>query len=114
MACQDSPAKKVKAQIRIKYDYLSEEDLDSTFNIALSDYLAYRYPSYNNRPSVDELEIDFFVSEWIYKRMIDILDRVGGSNLVSYKENGLSLQWAQGNIDPSLKAQIMPKASVPK
>jgi hypothetical protein len=81
--------------------------------MAVSDYLAIKYPSDNNRPSIESLNYDFFNTQWIYKRMIDILERAG-MNLKSYSENGLKFEYASGNIDPVLVAQLMPKASVPK
>ena len=46
--------------------------------------------------------------------MVDILGRAGGISLTSYKENGLSLNYGGSYIDPELRAEIMPKASVPR
>lgn len=105
----------VKSRIRNKYDYLTENEVNTCFDVALSDYVFYRYPSTNNRPKkVDEVEIDFFISQWLYKRMEDILSRIGGTSLTAYKENGISFTWASSFIDPVLVTQIMPKGSVPK
>ena len=81
--------------------------------MAVSDYLAIRFPSYNGRPDETSLDFDFFLSNWIYKRIIDILERVG-MNLKSYSENGLRWEYANGNIDPSLITAILPKAGIPR
>lgn len=107
-------AEQVKSKIKQQYDYLSLDEISNCYDLALSDFVRLTYPSSNNRPSIDNLKLDFFASQWIYARMIDILSRAGGTNVVAYKENGISLTYAASYIDPSLVSQIMPKASVPK
>lgn len=82
--------------------------------MALSDYISIKYPSENGRPSANDLTIDFFISQWIYKRMLDIFGRAGGLSLTAYKENDLSFTYGGTYIDPMLVAQIMPKAGVPR
>lgn len=81
--------------------------------MALSDYLLIKYPSDNNRPLPENIPDSFVISQWLYKRMIDILERAG-LNLKSYSENGLKFEYASANIDPVLVAELMPKAGVPK
>lgn len=103
-----------KERIHNKYEYLTDEDLDTCYNTAVKDYLLRKYPSDNNRPTIDKLEDDFIVAQWIYDRMEDILSRAGGTNLTAYKENGVSFTWASSYIDSNLVAQLMPKGSVPK
>ena len=103
----------VKMRIKQRFPNLKAQEIDTTFDMAVSDYLAIKYPSDNNRPNIGDLNYDFFNTQWIFKRMIDILERAG-INLKSYSENGLSFEYANGNIDPVLVAQLMPKASVPK
>lgn len=107
-------AEQVVENIKNKYDYFEDDEVDAIYNMAISDYLALKYPSDNGRPTVDELVVDFFIAQWLYKRMIDIIERTGMSNLVSYSENGLKLEYASGNIDSVLVTQIMPKAGVPR
>lgn len=110
--CNQSQTQAIKTQIKKKYN-LDNDEVNIAYNMALSDYMLLKYPSDNNRPSVNDISIDFVVSQWLYKRMVDILERAG-LNLKGYKENGLTFEYADGNIDPVLMAQIMPKASVPK
>ena len=114
MNCQNQQAEQIKAQVRQKYDYLSFEEINTCYNLALSDFVRLTYPSSNNRPVIDKLDIDFYTSQWIYARMLDILGRAGGTSVTAYKENGISFTYASSYIDPSLVAQIMPKASVPR
>ena len=114
MNCQNQQAEQIKAQVKQKYDYLSFEEINTCYNLALSDFVRLTYPSSNNRPEIDKIDIDFYTSQWIYARMLDILGRAGGTNVTAYKENGISFTYASSYIDPSLVAQIMPKASVPR
>lgn len=114
MNCQNQQAEQIKLQIRQKYDYLSLEEINTCYNLALSDFVRLTYPSTNNRPAIDKIDIDFYTSQWIYARMLDILGRAGGTSVTAYKENGISFTYASSYIDPSLVAQIMPKASVPR
>lgn len=114
MSFQNQISEQIKLQIKRKYNYLSYEEISTCYNLALGDFARLTYPSTNNRPSVDEIVIDFYTSQWIYARMLDILDRAGGTSVTAYKENGISFTYAASYIDPSLVAQIMPKASVPK
>lgn len=104
----------VKENIQTTYSWLSEEEIDLCYNMALSDYIAIRYPSSNGRPKVEDVKFDFFNSQWIYKRMIDILSRAGGISLSAYRENNLNLTYGGSFIDPQLVAEIMPRAGVPK
>lgn len=114
MSCQNKQAEQIKANISEKYNWLDISEIERCYNMALSDYLAIKYPSENNRPSVSTLTIDFFISQWIYKRMVDILGRAGGISLTAYKENDLNLTYGGSYIDPQLVAEIMPKAGVPR
>lgn len=114
MNCQNRQADQIKSQVMQKYDYLSVEEIDTCYDLALGDFVRLKYPSDNNRPAIDKLDIDFYTSQWIYARMLDILGRAGGTSVTAYKENGISFTYASSYIDPSLVAQIMPKASVPR
>lgn len=104
----------VKANIKQTYSWLTDDEIEKCYDMAVSDYMAIRYPSQNSRPSVDKLNFDFFNSQWVYKRMIDILGRAGGISLTSYRENNLNLTYGGSFIDPQLVAEIMPKVGVPR
>lgn len=114
MNCQNLQAEQIKAQVRSKFNYIPYEEINTCYNLAVSDYVRLRYPSNNNRPDIEKLDIDFYTFQWIYARMLDILGRAGGTSVTAYKENGISFTYAASYIDPSLVAQITPKASVPK
>ena len=115
MSCsQNQMVIQVKANIRQTYSWLTDDEIDKCYDMALSDYLAIKYPSANSRPAVEKVNYDFFTSQWLYKRMIDILGRAGGISVTAYRENGLSLSYGASFIDPQLVAQIMPKAGIPR
>lgn len=103
----------IKERVKHKFKYLCDPDVDVAFDMALGDYLLIKYPSDNNRPLPENVQDSFVVSQWLYKRIIDILERAG-MNLKSYSENGLRFEYASGNIDSTLVAELMPKAGVPK
>ena len=111
---QNEQTMSIKANIRKIYSWLKDDEIDNCYNMALSSYLALRCPSSTNRPDVSDVEIDFFVSQWLYKRMIDILGRAGGISLTAYRENNLNLVYGASYIDPELKKEIMPKAGIPR
>ena len=114
MSNQNQYQEQIKLSIKTQYDYLTDEEVDTCYNLALSDFVMLKYPSENNRPAIEKIDIDFYTSQWIYARMLDILGRAGGTSVTAYRENGVSFTYASSYIDPSLVAQIMPKASVPK
>ena len=103
----------IKNSIGLKYSWLADSDLERAFNYALADYLLYKYPSDNNRPSPENLVVSFTVEQWILERMDEILDRAG-ANYISYKENGLSWEYATSHIDSALIRKLMPSAATPK
>ena len=106
--------KQIKESIKSMRSWLKDEDINRSFDFALSDYLILKYPSANKRPTVETFEYDFINAQWIQKRIIDILDRAGGLSVSAYKENGLNLTYGASYIDPELRKELMPKAGVPR
>jgi hypothetical protein len=108
-------SREIVNNLRIKYSWLSYEEMFMAYEFAVSDYYMYKYPSENNRPKYNAtVDLDFYASQWVQQRMIDILERAGGSSVTSYSENGLSWTYAKSHIDPALVSMIMPKAATPK
>ena len=104
---------RVVADIKSKYSWLSDVELNRTYDYAIADYLFYKYPTDNNRPNVEEFVVSFMVEQWIKQRMEDILSRAGGINADAYSENGIDIEYGASHIDPFLASKITPKASVP-
>lgn len=112
--CNQKSVDQIKATIQKKYSYIKDDEIDSTYNLALGDYIRLRYPSMNNTRDPNAITLDFATSQWIIARMIDIIERAGASNVTSYKENGLSFTYATSYINEELRRQIMPRVGVPK
>ena len=104
----------LKERLRKTYNWLSIDEINQIFNFAFSDYLMLKYPSDNNKPKIDDFGYNYFNTQWIYKRMIDILGRAGGISVSAYKENGLNITYGASYIDPQLASEITPKAGVPR
>ena len=113
MNCHIQQAEQIRAQIRQKYSHLSPEEVRECYDNALADYVMRRYPSSNNRPSIDKLSLDFYEMQKVKERMEEILDMVGGKNLQMYKENGITFQYYDKGYSLALST-VMPKASAPR
>jgi hypothetical protein len=92
---------------------LSPEEVRECYDNALADYVMRRYPSSNNRPSLEKLTLDFYEIQKVKERMEEILDMVGGKNLQMYKENGITFQYYDKGYSVALST-VMPKASAPR
>lgn len=113
-SCQNLFENAPKTRITQTYDWLSDEEVKTLYDMALGDYIMLRYPSENNRPLVQNINLNFYINDWIYKRMVDILGRAGGISVTAYKENGLNYTYGGSYIDPVLAGLVTPKASVPR
>lgn len=96
-----------------KYSHLKSE-LERAFNYAVADFILYTYPSKNNRPNIESLELDFISEQWIRERIEDIISRAGGISVQAYSENGMNWEYASSHIDPALISKITPMAAVPR
>lgn len=113
MSYQNQQAEQIKSKIRQKYSWLSAEDIETCYNLAFKDVVFALYPSANNRPPIDKINLDFYYMQTVYDRMEEIFDIVGGKNLTMYKENGITWQYGVQGYSSAL-IRIMPRASVPK
>ena len=113
MNCQNRLAEQIKAQIQAKYSHLTLQEVNECYDNALADYVLRRYPSSNNRPSIDRLSLDFYEMQKVKERMEEILDMVGGKNVQVYKENGITFQYYDKGYSLAL-SNVMPKASAPR
>lgn len=102
----------IKTAIKQKYDWLTTEEIETCYKMAYHDFIRLSYPSQNKRPEM--VDMDFLSAQWVYARMVDILDRAGGTSVTAYKENGVSWTYGGSYIDPMLVAMITPKVGIPK
>ena len=121
MACTDcknpSPTQKLlrdaRARFAAKYEYLSDEEVEGIYRLALGVYLATLFPF--------EATITEFPEDrprdvyWIELAMTQILERSGASSAVAYSENGLSIEFDGSMIvSEGLRKLITPYVGVPK
>ena len=105
----------LKEMLLNQYDYLSDDEVNMLYNLAFSDYVAIKYPFQGgNRPEITDIVLDFADTQWVYKRMLDILGRAGGISLTAYRENNLNLTYGASYIDPELYSLLTPNAGVPR
>jgi len=101
-----------KSNISTMFPHLSMTDVERIYDHALDDYLTISYP-YDKTivaiPVGDERDY-----AWVYKRMIDIVERSGCSSAKAYSENGLSISFSSAYITNELKSQLTPKVGIPK
>lgn len=107
--CNDSYGEVAKAEFRIKYDYLSEDEIDDIYNQALNTYLDLAFPfNYDITDIPKERPRAIY---WIKDCMKEIIDR-NGITATSYSENGLSYHWSTDMVSDILRARIVPLAAV--
>lgn len=103
----------VQARFAAKYGYLSAEEVESIYRLALGVYLATLYPYEPSRTEFPEDRArDVY---WIELAMQQIVERSGASSAVAYSENGLSIQFDSSFlVSKDLRRLITPNVGVPK
>ena len=103
----------MQARFAAKYSYLSAEEVDSIYRVALGVYLATLFPldpSHTEFP--EDRARDVY---WIELAMQQIVERSGVSSAVAYSENGLSIEFdSSALISRDLRRLITPYVGVPK
>lgn len=117
MSCnctQEERIRSIKLRLQNKYPSLTESDCDTAFDLALAHYLVKKYPSQNNRPTPDEVNLDFVTLQTIYK----IMDYLSGASglpigVKTYWENGMRFEFDTTTLSNYLDVGL-PMAGVPK
>ena len=102
------------AQVKNKYPYLTLNDAHAIVNKAKLFYYSAMYPC---DPNVDEdaRPINTFVGQqWILSACDEIIERLGFSSSVGYRENGVSWTFDNAQISKGLLSMIMPTIGVIK
>lgn len=100
------------ARVKIKYPYLTSEDIFEIVEKAKMFYYALKFPC---EPYVSEEErpIDTFVAQrWILSACDELIDRLGFSSAVAYKENGVSWSFDNAELSDRLVSLIKPTIGV--
>lgn len=100
------------AQVKTKYPYLTTEDVFEIVEKAKMFYFALKFPC---EPNVSENErpINSFVAErWILAACDELIDRLGFSSAIAYKENGVSWSFDNAELSDRLVSLIKPTIGV--
>ena len=95
-------------QIKNKYPHLSFDDAKSIVNKAKMFYYGLQYPC---EPYADETTRPintFFAKQWILLACEEIVDRMGISSVVSYRENGMTFDFNAAHLSDRLVGMIKP------
>jgi len=101
-------------EIKAKYSYLSDDDVERIVNKAQAFYLFYRYPTDMSINPFDTPIEGFKAEQWVLAACDEIIERAGVSSAVAYKENGISIDFKTAQLSPTLINQIKPVVGVIK
>lgn len=102
------------SQVKKKYPYMAIEDVSSVVNKAKMFYYGLKYPC---EPLLTEAEkpIEGLVAEiWIMSACDEIVERLGFSSSVGYKENGINWSFDGAQLSDRLVSLIKPTIGVIK
>lgn len=99
-------------KVKQKYPHLSVDDAKAIVDKAKMFYFGLKYPC---EPYADEKTRPintFFAKNWILVACDEIVDRMGVSTVVSYRENGMSFDFKSAHLSETLCAMIIPVVGV--
>ena len=102
------------AQVKNKYPYLTLEDVSAVVGKAKMFYYGLKYPC---EPLLSEAErpiITFVGQRWILAACDEMIERMGFSSAVAYKENGVSWNFDNAELSERLISIIKPTIGVIK
>lgn len=95
-----------------KYSYMSFEDIELLYDMALDIFMNTKYPF---RYDIDDTLISIENKKhttWCLRCMQEMIDKMGISNLIGYSENGVSLTFDKTGISQSLLDEIVAEADL--
>lgn len=96
------------AQVQTKYPYLTVEDITEIVEKAKMFYFGLQYPC---EPMASETThpIDTFMAQrWVLSACDELIERLGFSSVVAYKENGVSWSFDNAQLSDKLCNLIKP------
>lgn len=100
------------AQVQTKYDYLTIEDVVEIVEKAKMFYFGLQYPC-EPMASEETHPINTFLGQrWILAACDELIERLGFSSVVAYKENGVSWSFDSAQLSDKLCSLIKPIISV--
>lgn len=96
------------AQVQTKYPYLKMGDVVEIVDKAKMFYFALQYPC-EPMASEETHPIDTFISQrWVLSACDELIERLGFSSVVAYKENGVSWSFDNAQLSDRLCNLIKP------
>lgn len=100
------------AEVQAKYTYMSEEDVARIVNKAKMYFYNLSYPA---DKSIDETTRPITSPRdewWILAACDELIERLGFSSALSYRENGVSWTFDNVGLSKTLICLLMPQAGV--
>lgn len=100
------------AEVQAKYTYMSDEDVTRIVNKAKMFFYNLSYPA---DKSIDETTRPIASPRdewWILAACDEIIERLGFSSALSYRENGVSWTFDNVGLSKTLVSLLMPQAGV--
>ena len=100
--------------LTIKYPYLSNDDIQSIVDKATMFYCCAKYPCEPTVSAKTRLENNPIGQQWVITACEELIERLGFSSAVAYKENGVSWSFDNAQISDRLMNLIKPTIGVLK
>lgn len=97
-----------ESKVKSKYPYMTIEDIADIVNKAKLFYYSAKFPC---DPNVDEKTrpiVSFIGQNWVLACCDELIERLGFSSAVGYKENGVSWSFGNAQVSDRLLSLIKP------
>jgi hypothetical protein len=102
----------IAVKVRIKYPWLSQEEVLELVENGIGWFYSLRYPS-EPSASLKTHPIESFMDTWAVNRMCDeIAQRNGFNTALGYRENGVNFTFDSAWISQGLRDVIIPYAGI--
>lgn len=102
------------AEVKRKYPYLTIQDVNNIVNKAKMFYYSLKYPC---EPFFHESQYpisDFIGEQWVLAACEELVERLGFSSSVGYRENGMNWSFDGAELSDRLVSLIKPTIGVIK
>lgn len=99
-------------KIKNKYPYLDDNLVEDVVNKAKMFYYALRYPCLPNACEETHPIETFFEVQWILSACEEMIERLGFTSALAYRENGVSWSLDNAQLSIALISLVQPIASV--
>lgn len=96
------------AQVQTKYSYLTMEDVQEIVEKAKMFYFALQYPCEPTASEKTHPINDFISQRWVLSACDELIERLGFSSVIAYKENGVSWSFDNAQLSDRLCNLIKP------